>query len=150
MAIENEFKDCKMKRKLKYLLILIGVTMLFAGYQYFKHAGLQAYQYVGKSQVKLDSLPNGKYSGSFRPFDLISLAKVKFRVDQGKVKDFTIPRLVVSPWNQIKPSITDSVRIKQSVHFDAITGATRSSYFVKAALHDALLVRKENKKNSQP
>lgn len=139
-----------MNRKFKYLLILLSVTLLFAGYQYFKQAGIQAYRYVGTSKVTLDKLPNGSYSGTFQPFNLISLAKVKFRIDGGKVKDFSIPRLVVSPWNQVKSPITDSVEVNQSVHFDAISGATRSSYFVKAALHNACPVEKDSIITSQP
>ena len=139
-----------MNRNLKYLLILLSVTLLFAGYLYFKHAGIKAYRYVGASKVELDSLPNGSYNGTFRPFNLLSLAKVQFRVDKGQVKDFSIPRLLVSPWNQVKPSITDSVRIKQSLEFDAITGATRSSYFIKAAFHDAYHARKDSVKETRP
>ncbi len=126
-----------MNRNLKYLLILLGVTFLFLGYQYFKQAGLQAYRYVGQSRVELDSLADGTYQGSFQPFDMLTLARVQFKVKNGKVQQIAIPRLTVSPWNSIKSTITDSIRTRQSVKFDAITGATRSSFFVKAALHDA-------------
>jgi len=139
-------KNKKMNRDLKYLLILLAVAAFFLGFQYFKHAGIRAYQHVRRSSLSLDSLPNGRYSGSFRPFNLLPLAKVSFRVDGGQVKDFSIPRLVDAPWNQVKHSITDTIRTKQSVHFDAITGATRSSYFVKAAVHDAAGQAGQNKK----
>ncbi len=139
-----------MKRNLKYLLILLGVTLFFLGYQYFKHAGLKAYQYVGKSEVARDSLPDGQYSGAFSPFNLLPLAKVHFQVENGKVKDFAIPRLMVSPWNRIRPSVTDSIRKNQSVHFDAITGATRSSYFIKAAVKKACEQQPTGRKEARP
>lgn len=139
-----------MNRNLKYLLILLGVSFLFLGYQYFKHAGLKAYRYVGKSKVAADTLPDGQYSGSFRPFNLLSLAKVHFQVENGKVKEFAIPRLMVSPWNRIKPSVTDSVMKNQSVHFDAITGATRSSYFIKAAVKKACEQQPTGRKEARP
>lgn len=136
-----------MKRNLKYLMILLIVALFFGGYQYFKHSGLQAYRHVSRSEVKLDSLPNGKYEGSYKPFNVMTLARVQFRVKEGKVRDFSIPRLIVSPWNTIKPAITDSIKNKQSLRFDAISGATRSSYFIKAALHNAGSLAEDPTKN---
>ena len=116
-----------MKRNIRYLFILLTIILIFGGYQYFKHAGLRAYRYVGQSEVQLDSLANGRYHGVFSPFKVIHLARVKFSIEEGKVTDFTIPRLLVSPWNKVKPAIEDTVQTKRSFHFDAITGATETS-----------------------
>ena len=126
-----------MKRKIKYLMILLGVTVLFGGYQYYKHAGLRAYTYVRQSEAKIDSLADGQYQGAYSPFNILSLARVEFKVENGKIQDFNIPRLIATPWNSVKPLIQDTVRTKQSLRFDAVSGATRSSFFVKAAMHSA-------------
>jgi uncharacterized protein with FMN-binding domain len=138
-----------MNRKLKYLTVVIVITFAFLGYQYFKHAGLKAYHYVGQSQTALDSLSDGQYHGSFSPFDMISLARVSFHIRDGKVNDFKISRLIVSPWNKVKPALQDSIRRKKELQFDSITGATRSSFFVKAAVHDACK-NGQKKKNKRP
>jgi len=130
-------KPLVMNRNLKYLMIVVLLTLSFAGYQYFKHAGLKAYRYVGRSKTALDSLADGRYSGTFSPFNVIALARVNFQVTNGKVNDFTISRLVVTPWNKVKPALQDSVRRKKNLQFDSVTGATRSSFFVKAAVHNA-------------
>lgn len=139
-----------MKRKIKYLLILLVVTFAFLGYEYFKHAGTKAYYYVNNTEVSLDSLADGSYIGTFSPLNIIPVAKVQFNIENGKVEEFTISRLIVSPWNKVKPAIQKKVRETQSVRFDAISGATRSSFFVKAAVHQACQARNmEDKKTKE-
>ncbi|HKL37706.1 MAG TPA: FMN-binding protein [Bacteroidales bacterium] len=138
-----------MNRTLKYLMIVVVLTLLFSGYQYFKHAGLKAYHYVSRSEVALDSLDDGHYYGSFSPFDVIPLAQVTFQVSNGKVNEFKISRLVVTPWNKVKPALQDSVRSKKNLQFDSVTGATRSSFFVKAAVHNACNSDEKKEKKSR-
>jgi uncharacterized protein with FMN-binding domain len=136
-----------MKRNLKYLVITLLLFLGFGGYQFYKHAGLKAYKFVGKNKIPIDSLSDGKYEGSFTSLHIIPLAKVKYEINKGELEDFSILFLMQTPFSKVKDSIQDSVYKSNSLKFDAVTGATRTSYFVKAAIHKAAMENSIPEKN---
>jgi uncharacterized protein with FMN-binding domain len=127
-----------MSRNLKYLLLTLVVILTFSGYKLIQHSGIQAYKYVENSSVTLDSVEDGKYNGKFTALEYFPLAEVEIHISQGKIKDITIPYLIATPFKGVKLSVSDSIKKTESIQFDAVTGATRSSYFVKAAIHNAI------------
>jgi uncharacterized protein with FMN-binding domain len=136
-----------MNRNLKYLLIIIALTASFAGYKFIKFAGFKAYQEVKQNSVKMETLANGSYTGKFNVFNNIPLASVQFKIEEGNINDFSISYLLSSPFKDVKSSVKDSVRKSQSVHFDAVSGATRSSFYVKAAILNAILENNKDERN---
>ena len=92
---------------------------------------------MNNSKKEVDSLPDGTYKGSFKPFNLIKLATVEFTIKERKIKRFEISRLFLTPWKEVRPSIQDSIKKNSSLKFNAVSGATRSSFYVKAAILNA-------------
>lgn len=125
------------KRDRNYLIVFLAVVLMFIGYLIIKETKVKAYQYVKQSTSLQDTLPEGNYSGSFKVYN-VEFAKVEFLIKNGKINNFKIPRVISVPWRKIRASVKDSVEKKNSLHFDAVTGATGSSLYIKAAIHEAI------------
>mgnify|MGYP006298354235 CR=1 FL=1 len=128
-----------MNRNLKYLLITLLVIIAFGFYQTVKYAGSKAYSYVSNSNISIDSIPDGNYRGSFHLTKYISLAKIKFIIKDGKLDTLTIPHLLTTPFLNYKNEIRDSIIHEKNLQFDAVSGATRTSFYIKAAIHNAVI-----------
>ena len=126
-----------MNRNLKYLLLTILIVFLFAGYQLIKQSGIKAYKYVNNRTMDY-SISDGQYNGSFNLWDNLVLAKVEFGISNGNIDTFAIPYLIDSPFKNVKKSVQDSIYKDSTLQFDAVSGATRSSFFVKAAILEAI------------
>ncbi len=134
-----------MNRNFKYLLVTLLVILAFFGYKLIQYSGIQAYKYVKSNSIELESIEDGNYTGKFTTLKFFPLAEVNIHISHGKVKDVSIPYLIATPFKGVKNSVKDSIKKSQSPRFDAVSGATRSSYFVKAAIHKAI-----NQKKSVP
>ena len=136
-----------MHRNLKYLLITLLVVLIFTGYELIKYSGIEAYKTVKNKPISLENTDDGLYKGSFTTLNFFLFAEVEFQVNQGKIKKITIPYLIATPFKGVKKSITDSIKQSESIHFDAVSGATRSSFFVKAAMYKALSPESKKENN---
>lgn len=125
------------KRDRNYLIVFLSITLLFVMYMLVKNTGVKAYQYVQQYTYNEDTLSRGKYNGSFKAYD-IKFAEVSFSLNNGKIREFEIPTLIQAPWINVKSSIVDTITKNDTLGFDAISGATGTSWYVKAAIHDAL------------
>ena len=128
------------KRDRNYLIVFLAIILFFIGYLFIKNSGVKAYQSIQQHAFIQDSLPKGKYGGTFQAYN-ITFAKVKFTITDdknGKISTFKIPTLIRAPWISIKPSIINTITQKDSLEFDAISGATGTSLYVKAAIHEAV------------
>jgi uncharacterized protein with FMN-binding domain len=126
------------KRDRNYLIVFLAVILIFIGYLFIKKSGVKAYQIIQKHSYTQSSLNKGKYNGTFQAYN-INFAEVNFTISNGKVRTFEIPTLIQAPWINAKPSIIDSITTKNSLEFDAISGATGTSLYVKAAIHEAIM-----------
>lgn len=124
------------KRDIKYLIISFLVILLFVIHLFYKKIGMKAYREVQKDTLT-HSLKEGNYRGSFQAYHM-NLATVSFTIDDDSIHCFTIERIFTAPWISIKEALTDSIQKNNSLNFDAVSGATQSSYYVKAAIQDAI------------
>jgi uncharacterized protein with FMN-binding domain len=125
------------KRDRNYLIVFLAVILTFIGYLFIKKSGVKAYQIIQKHSYTQDSLPKGNYSGAFEAYN-INFAKVKFVLRNGKIDSFEIPKVIHAPWIDVRTSVIDSIQSKNTLEFDAVTGASSSSLYIKAAIHKAI------------
>lgn len=125
------------KRDRNYLIVFLSITLLFVAYMLVKNTGVKAYRVIQHHTYNEDTLTEGKYNGSFEAYN-VKFAEVNFSLDNGKVKEFKIPTLIHAPWINVKTSIIDTITKKDTLDFDAISGATGTSLYVKAAIRDAI------------
>ena len=125
------------KRDRNYLIVFLAIILIFIGYLFIKKSGVKAYQLIQETSYTQDSLSKGTYKGTFQAYN-ITFAEVKFTISDGKVRTFKIPRLIKAPWINVKSSIINTITQKDSLEFDAISGATGTSLYVKAAIHEAV------------
>lgn len=125
------------KRDRNYLIVFLSITLLFVAYMFIKNTGVKAYRVIQHHTYNEDTLTEGKYNGSFEAYN-VKFAEINFSLDNGKVKEFKIPTLIHAPWINVKTSIIDTITKKDTLDFDAISGATGTSLYVKAAIRDAI------------
>jgi len=125
------------KRDRNYLLVFLGTILLFVVYIFTQKTGVKAYQIIQETKITGDSIPSGNYSGHFQAYN-ITFAEVQFSLDSGRIKNFTIPTLLKAPWIDVEQALADSIEHQNKLEFDAISGATRTSLYVKAAIRNAV------------
>ncbi len=123
--------------------LIIGVSMIIVlagiltGVGILNVAGSKANQFVGSFRLQVDSLTDQTYTGRYSVWGLTA-AEVSFTVASGKLKEFRLNRVLSTPGYGIRQKITDTVTVSGNLDFDAISQATVSSNFVKAAIKDAV------------
>lgn len=123
-------------RKFIYLLIFI-IIVVVAIYFYYNNVGKTARIYVDDYIVVLDSTNHGTYMGVYEAWPGITAASVSFSVDSGKLVQFDVIKVFTIMGGGVEDSIASVVEESGELDFDAISGATHSSYFIKAAIKNA-------------
>lgn len=130
----------KLKKILPYILVFLisffatpAIIMSFA-----KKANQQAKEFVQDFKPRTAQLPDGTYEGKFKAFRLITMSKVEFTVQNGTIKSIEFKRMFHSPGSPYKETIENQIKQSKRLEVNAITGATRSSNFAKAAIKDAI------------
>jgi uncharacterized protein with FMN-binding domain len=130
----------KLKKILPYIIVFFisffatpAIIRSFA-----KKANQQAKEYVENFEPKTSQLPNGFYVGKFKAFRLITMSKVEFTVQNGEIKNIEFKKMFHSPGSPYKESIENQIKQSKQLEINAITGATRSSNFAKAAIKHAI------------
>ena len=130
----------KFKKLIPYIIVFLisffvtpVIVMSFA-----KKANENAKEYVEDFKPITSKLPDGTYEGKYKAFGIITMSKVEFTVKKGNIKNIKFKKMFHSPGSPYKESIENQIRQSQRLEVDAITGATRSSNFAKAAIKNAL------------
>ncbi|MCF8235806.1 MAG: FMN-binding protein [Bacteroidales bacterium] len=133
-------KKNKAYKGIKWIIILLLVLLIVAAawYLYFNNIGNKAVAYTGDYKAKLKSSHYGAYRGVYEVWPGTEAAIVSFSADSGKLVQFNIDKLMQTPGYKIEQEIEEKVRTSGELEFDAISGATYSSYFIKAAIRKAL------------
>lgn len=136
-----------MKKYLPYILVFLASFALtpFAFQAVIKKANERAADYIEHFDPVTSELPNGKYLGKFKAFKLFTLSKIEFEIEDGIVTNIEIIRLFHSPGNPYKDEIEYQIKKSKKLEVNAISGATRSSNFAKAAIKKAIEKRNVNK-----
>lgn len=130
----------KLKKILPYIIVFLisffatpAIIMSFA-----KKANQQAREFVQDFKPKTSQLSDGIYKGKFKAFRLITMSKVEFTVQDGTIKNIEFKRMFHSPGSPYKENIENQIKQSKRLEVNAITGATRSSNFAKAAIKSAI------------
>ena len=130
----------KFKTLIPYILVFIAsflITPIIVT-NIIKSANENARQYVENFNPETFKLPNGTYQGKFKAFKILTLSKVEFVIENGLVKSIDFIRMFHSPGNPCKEEIENQIKQTQRLEVNAITGATRTSNFAKAAIKAAI------------
>lgn len=126
-----------MKRYIQ-LFVIIAILGTMGGYFLMTHGGKKAREFTGNFQPKITEIENGHYKGTYHILGFVPGAKVSFNVQDQYLINFTIHQLFSTPGNDVKSKILNQVENTKSLNFDVIEDAVYSSYFVKAAIKDAV------------
>lgn len=130
--------------KLKQIIPYIAVFLIafFAtpiiGNWFIKHANHQAEKYIKNFSAESSRLSDGNYQGKFKIFNLITLSHVEFSIQNKKVEKLKFKKMFHTPGYLSKKDIEAKIKNTHQLELDAITGATRTSNFAKAAIKNAI------------
>jgi uncharacterized protein with FMN-binding domain len=101
-------------------------------------AGKKAEKEVGNFKPVTTDLPDGTYTGHYKAFGAIDAACVEFAIEDRKVKTFSLNKVLETPGHSGSELIINEIDRSKNLDFDAVSGATRTSFFIKAGIKDAL------------
>ena len=119
------------------LLIFILISAVMLGYGIMQYAGHKAALAAADSSWEQTIPDDGHYTGTYRLFG-VKTACVQFNIRDRNLQTFGIGNLVTTPGHGVKSEIMDQIKINKNLRFDAVSGATISSQFVKAAITNAV------------
>ena len=130
----------KIKKIIPYLLILIALLILtpFVINSFIKSANKKANEYVQNFKPVTANLSDGKYHGKFKAFGIITISEVEFQIENKIVKNIKFKRMLHTPGSPYKETILNQIKETRKLEVDAITGASRTSNFAKAAIKAAI------------
>lgn len=123
-----------MKSTLVGVVFLTGLAVFL-----FQFSGVNAKKYAGDLIPDQTRLPDGSYTGTYKIYEVISAAKVTFEIQDSTLVHFQLNTLLSTPGYGAADKINHVIHKKMKLHFDAVSGATISSNYVKAAIKNAIL-----------
>ena len=130
----------KFKNLIPYILVFLASFLItpIAITNFIKKANEDANQYIERFEPVTSRLPNGVYKGKFKAFKIITLSKVEFEIENGFIKNIDFIRMTHFPGNAYKSDIENQIRHTRQLEVNAISGATRTCNFAKAAIKAAI------------
>lgn len=135
-----------MRETVNTIFVIFMMLLLFsaAGLLFFRKTSSIAVKKTGDFIPVTGELENGPYSGQFRTFMGLVRADIKFGIKDSVLTEFEIIKVTSFPGYGIDKKIVYVINSSGDLNFEAITGATQSCSFAKAAIKDA--IKKEQKK----
>jgi len=130
----------KIKKIIPYILVFLFsflITPILVT-SFIKYLNKKANEFILNFRPNTKQLEDGKYQGKFKVFRFISMSEVEFEITNGRVKYIEFKKMYHSPGSPYKENIETQIRQTQVLEVDAISGATRSSNFAKAAIKRAI------------
>ena len=130
----------KFKKLIPYILVFLASFIItpVAITVFVKKANGDAREYVEQFKPVTSNLPNGIYQGKFKAFKIITMSKVEFEIENGFIKNIDFIRMTHFPGNAYKEDIENQIRNTGQLEVNAISGATRTCNFAKAAIKNAV------------
>ncbi|HRW63325.1 MAG TPA: FMN-binding protein [Bacteroidales bacterium] len=130
----------KIRKPILYFLVFsISFFMaILLSRTFIVYADNKAKDYIEDFNVSSLHVPDGEYSGNFKIFGVFAVAKVTFVMENSRIKEISFKRILHSPGKNYEIDIEKKILDNQDLELDAITGATRTSNFAKAAIKNAL------------
>ena len=121
-----------------FVVLLVLILLSAVGLLIFKKADSIATAKTGEFIPVTHTLDNGHYSGQFRTIMGLIKAKVEFEIKDSVLQKCEFVKLTSTPGYGVKEKIISSINSSGDLNFEAITGATQTSSFAKAAIKDAI------------
>jgi len=130
----------KIKKLLPYLIVFLiaFIATPITGNLVIKKANEEAKQLTQNFHPNITYLSDGFYQGKFKAFNLITLSHVEFTIKNNKIEKLRFKKMVHTPGYLSKKDIEAKIKNTKHLEIDAISGATRTSNFAKAAIKNAI------------
>lgn len=140
-----------MKKIIPYVLVFVisFLIAIFAIKQGAKHANKKAQEFISNYTVNTNELSDGLYKGKFK-YLLFTMAEIEFTIKNGLATDIQLRKLFQTPGSLYKNEIEHRFNEDQTIELDAISGATRTSNFAKAAIKNAIIIKRKSNPQNQP
>lgn len=119
------------------IVLLSSAIIVFLTFSLLFHAAGRQAARIAEKQVNAAALEDGQYQGKYLAFGKVPAATVQFSVFEKRLINFNIVDVLTIPKYDVKPKMLSAVG-NQGLQFDAVSGATVSSQFVKAAIVNAV------------
>ena len=119
------------------VIAIISLYLVFFFYQLNK-AGNEAKERIGTFHPEITDLPDGKYTGSFNPAAKRFGAEVTFGIKNRQLGIIHFTKLFGTPGYGAPQQITAKIEETGDLDINAISGATITTNFAKAAIRDAI------------
>jgi uncharacterized protein with FMN-binding domain len=126
-----------------FFRIVVAILALFILYFIFfyyqvKKADMEARRVSGKFRPDISALPDGKYSGRFSPSFKRFSAVVTFEIKGRQLGIIQFEELFGTPGYGAPQRTIGKIEETGNLDFDAVSGATITADFAKAAIRDAV------------
>ena len=121
-----------------FIIIVFVVISIATAFQIFYRIGKKADKYVNGYVPDTKLLFDGVYRGSFNAIGSVQAAVIEFTINKGLVESFNFHKILSTPGNNADKVILMDIRNNGQLNFDAVTGASRTTSFTRAAIKDAI------------
>jgi len=134
----------KIQKLLPYLIVFLiaFIATPLIGKLVIKKANEEAKQFTQNFHPNTTQLSDGFYQGKFKVFNLITLSHVEFTIKNNKIKKLRFKKMFHTPGYLSKKDIETKIKNTEHLELDAISGATNTSNFAKAAIKNAIIRQK--------
>ena len=120
------------------MIMIIIVIVVGAGFIIFHKAGKAAEKNIGDFTPVTKELEEGCYKGNFKTFMGIVKTEVEFKIRDSTLIKCELLKLATTPGYGVTEKILSNINISGDLNFEAVSGATHSCSFVRAAVKDAI------------
>ncbi len=119
---------------------ILALFILYLIFFYFlvKKTDMEARRISGKFRPDISVLPDGKYAGRFSPSFKRFGAEVTFEIKDHRLGIIRFEELYGTPGYGAPQSTIEKIEETGNLDFDAVSGATITADFAKAAIRDAI------------
>jgi uncharacterized protein with FMN-binding domain len=125
---------------LRWLIIfsMIITVVVVVGWTMFYNAGKAAREYVGDFEVNTIQLQDARYHGVYEIWGFRTAAELEFTIKDGELDSFSFTTILNTPGHGAREEIIRRINKTNDLNFDAVTGATHTTYFARAAIKNAI------------
>lgn len=126
-----------------FIILIIIVIGFLAGFMIFHKAGNKADKYVGDYIPVTEALEDGYYKGNYETFAGFLKTEVEFEIKDSTLLRCEFPKLISTPGYGVEKKILESINTSGDLNFEAVSGATHSCSFARAAIKNAIETGKQ-------
>lgn len=125
-------------RKPMHIFLIVLILSAPAGFIAFQGMGRSVKSKLNHSDIRVKTMPDGRYHGAYQAWGWIPAAEVVFSIQDSVLIDFELLEVLTTPGYGAKAKIQKRIERSKNFFFDGVTGSTISSNFTKAAIMNAV------------